>query len=258
MGNTKSLIISVILTGFAILLGYTYIQQKQAKLYQDLGTFDEVLVATKNIGQYQSIDTGSVELRRIPRKYVQPNYIANIKDLKDTVTAVPVAENETITTNKLLFLGQKTGLAPIVSKGKRAIAIRATTVNSVANLIKPGDRIDILAQSVVAEGTQNTAKVTTVLQDVFVLSVGTDVYTQIPTFIPNTKMVTDFKCIQPDRGSEAGQQFSNITIEVTPKEAQKIVALSNAELYYTLRNPNDRGNESITPTTDREIFGLDK
>ena len=49
MGNTKSLIISVILTGFAILLGYTYIQQKEAKLYQDLGTFDEVMVADTRI-----------------------------------------------------------------------------------------------------------------------------------------------------------------------------------------------------------------
>ena len=254
MGNTKSLIISVILTGFAILLGYTYIQQKEAKLYEDLGTFDEVLVATKNIGQYQSIDAGSVELMRIPKKYAQPNYIVGIKDLKDTVTAVPIAKSETITTNKLLFLGQKTGLAPIVSKGKRAIAIRATTVNSVANLIKPGDRIDILASQVVAEGTQNTAKVTTVLQDVFVLSVGTDVYTQVPSFVAASPK--DFSCIQPERGSEAGQQFNNITIEVTPKEAQKIVALSGADLYYTLRNSNDRGNEIITPTTDREIFGL--
>ncbi len=258
MGNTKSLIISVILTGFAILLGYTYISQKEAKLYQDLGTFDEVMVATKNIGQYQSIDSGSIELRRIPRKYVQPNYLANVKDLKDTVTAVPIAENETITTNKLLFLGQKTGLSPIVSKGKRAIAIRATTVNSVANLIKPGDRIDILASSVVAEGNQNTAKVTTVLQDVFVLSVGTDVYTQVPTFVSDANYPKGFKCVQPDKGSETGQQFNNITIEVTPKEAQKIVALSGAELYYTLRNANDRGNEIITPTTDREIFGLDR
>ena len=193
-----------------------------------------------------------------PVEKIDKKVLELIKDLKDTVTAVPIAENETIATNKLLFLGQKTGLAPIVSKGKRAIAIRATTVNSVANLIKPGDRIDILAQSVVAEGTQNTAKVTTVLQDVFVLSVGTDVYTQVPSFIPNTKAATDFKCIQPERGAEAGQQFNNITIEVTPKEAQKIVALSGAELYYTLRNPNDRGNESITPTTDREIFGLEK
>jgi len=258
MGNTKSLIISVVLTAFAILLGYTYIQQKEAKLYEDLGTFDDVLVASKNIGQYQSIDVGSVEQKRIPKKYVQPNYISNLKDLKDVVTAVPIAEKETITTNKLLFLGQKTGLAPIVSKGKRAIAIRATTVNSVANLIKPGDRIDILASSVVVEANQNTAKVTTVLQDIFVLSVGTDVYTQVPSFARNTPIPTDFRCIQPEHGAENGQQFNNITIEVTPKEAQKIVALSGAELYYTLRNSNDRGNEIITPTTDREIFGLEK
>lgn len=258
MGNTKSLVISLILTGFAILLGYTYIEQREAKTQDELGVFYEVLVATKNIPQYQSIDAGSVEKARVPKKYAQPNYISAFENLRDTVTAVPIAKDETITTNKLLFLGQKTGLAPIVSKGKRAMAIRATNVNSVANLIKPGDRIDILASQISTEGTQNTAKVTTVLQDVFVLSVGTDIYTQVPTFVPSAR--TDFTCIQPERGGDTNQNFNNITIEVTPKEAQKIVALSvsGTDLYYTLRNVNDRSSEVITPTTDREIFGLDR
>ena len=44
-----------------------------------------------------------------------------------------------------MFLGGKTGLAPMISKGKRAMAIRASSGNSVSNLIKPGDRIDIMA-----------------------------------------------------------------------------------------------------------------
>jgi len=258
MGNTKTLLISVVLTGFALLLGYTYIQQEEARITRDLGTSEDVLVATKNIPQYQSIEPGSVELRPMPKKYLQPNYVSNMKDLKDTVVAVPIAANETITTNKLIFLGEKTGLAPVVSKGKRAIAIKANSVNSVSNLIKPGDRIDILAVQLITENNQNTSKVTTVLQDVFVLSVGTDVYTQVPLFVPSTNNPKDYRCIQPERGSEVNQQFNNITIEVTPKEAQKIVALSGADLYYTLRNANDRSNEIITPTTDREIFGIEK
>ena len=244
------------MTGFAILLGYTYIQQREAEIERNLGETQDVLVITKNITEYSAIDEGSTEKRPIPKKYVQPNAIANIADIKDTVAAVPMAIGETVTTNKLLFLGVKTGLAPMVSNGKRAIAIRATSLNSVANLIKPGDRIDILAVQTVVENNVTTNKVSTVLQDVFVLSAGESVYTQPPKFVATGKG-TDFTCIQK-KGLDNPTQFNNFTIEVTPKEAQKIVALSDANLYYTLRNPNDRGNDIITSTTDREIFGIEK
>ncbi|MEI6080216.1 MAG: Flp pilus assembly protein CpaB [bacterium] len=255
MGNTKTLLISVILTGFAILLGYTYIQQKEAELSRDLGETIDVLVVTKNIPEYSPVDEGYVSKKPIPKKFIQPNAVKEVSDLKDTVSAVPMAVGETVTTNKLLFLGVKTGLAPMVSNGKRAIAIRATSLNSVANLIKPGDRIDILAVQAVTENNQNSNKVTTILQDVFVLSAGESVYTQPPRFELASR--TDFRCIQK-RGIENPTQFSNFTIEVTPREAQKIVALSGADLFYTLRNPNDRSNDIITPTTDREIFGIEK
>lgn len=255
MGNTKTLLISVVLTGFAILLGYTYIDQKEAELSRDLGETIDVLEVTKNITEYTPVDEGSVRKRPIPKKFVQPNAVKELADLKDTVAAVPMAVGETVTTNKLLFLGVKTGLAPMVSNGRRALAIRATSLNSVANLIKPGDRIDILAVQSIAENNQNTSKVTTILQDVFVLSAGESVYTQPPRFEPISR--TDFRCVQK-RGIDNPTQFSNLTIEVTPKEAQKIVALSGADLFYTLRNPNDRSNDIITPTTDREIFGVER
>jgi len=90
-----------------------------------------------------------------------------------------------------------------------------------------------------------------------VLSVGTDVYSQVPRF--EASMIgKDWKCIQPERGSDLTAQFNELTIEVTPKEAQKIAALSGAQLYYTLRNTDDRGNENILPTTDREVLGIEK
>ena len=256
MGNTKTLLISVVLTGFAILLGYTYIQQKEAELNRDLGQMVDILVATSNIPEYGVVEANKVKRTEIPKKFLQPNTVKSLEDLKDTVAAVPIAIDEVITTNKLLFLGVRTGLAPMVSPGKRAIAISATSLNSVANLIKPGDRIDILAFQTIPQENQNINKVTTVLQDVFVLSVGDSVYTQPPSFVPAAR--NDFRCVQK-RGADNSTQFNNITIEVTPKDAQKIVTLSGAaQLFYTLRNPKDRSSDIIVPTTDREIFGIDK
>lgn len=257
MGNTKTLLISVVLTAFAILLIMTYINKKQAELEKDLGVYEDVLVANQNIPQYRSMDENLVEKIKVPKRFVQPNLIGDVKDIKETVAAIPLAKGEAITSNKLMFLGGKTGLAPMISKGKRAIAIRASSGNSVSNLIKPGDRIDIMAVQNIAENNQNTNKVTTVLQDVFVLSVGSDVYSQIPKLQADQEGKS-FKCIQPARGSDISAQFNELTIEVTPREGQKIVALAGAQLYYTLRNTDDRGNEIISPTTDREVLGIDK
>lgn len=257
MGNTKTLLISLVLTAFAILLVMTYVQKKEAELEKDLGVYVDVLVANRNIEQFSPMEENLVEKTKIPKRFVQPNHISKVEDVRDTVAAIPIAKGETISTNKLMFLGGKTGLAPMISKGKRAIAIRASSGNSVSNLIKPGDRIDIMAAQSIAENNQNINKVTTVLQDVFVLSVGTDVYSQVPKF-EASGAAKDFTCIQPKRSGDQNTQFGELTIEVTPKEAQKIAALSGAQLYYTLRNTDDRGNELISPTTDREVFGLDK
>ena len=48
-GNSKTLLISIILTAFAVLLIYTYVQQKDAQLTADLGVMVDVLVANRNI-----------------------------------------------------------------------------------------------------------------------------------------------------------------------------------------------------------------
>jgi flagella basal body P-ring formation protein FlgA len=110
MGNTKTLLISAVLTGFAILLIMTFLKKKENEITKDMGVYQDVLVANQNIPQYRSMDEQLVSKVSIPKKYLQPNYITDPKDIKDTVTAIPISKNETITTNKLMFLGGTTGL----------------------------------------------------------------------------------------------------------------------------------------------------
>ncbi|MBN1114003.1 MAG: Flp pilus assembly protein CpaB [Oligoflexia bacterium] len=249
MGGSKTLLISAVLTLFAVILVYTYIDAEEKRLTAGT-TMVDVLVATVNIPEYISLEPRNFEIKQYPIKYTPPNFLSNPKDIEETVSAVPIAKGEVVTTTKLLFLGSKTGLAPVVTKGQRAIAIRASSLNAVANLIKPGDRIDIVA---VINTIENNAPVTTVktaLQDVLVLSIGENVYTQIPRFERGTGEFPP--CVQ--RSSPASPQFNNLTVEASPKEAQVLIALSNmAKLFYTLRNPNDRGFQTVTPTSQKEI-----
>lgn len=250
-GNSKTLLISIILTAFAVLLIYTYVQQKDAQLTADLGVMVDVLVANRNIPENTNFEETMVSMRSMPKKFVEPNFLSSPSDVLNTVAAIPIAQGETITTNKLLFKGVKTGLAPIVAKGKRAISIRASSFGA-SNLLKPGDRIDIIVVQVDVENNNTTTTAKTVLQDVFILSVGDNIHTQ-PLVFERARRGEFSECVQKEVAAEAAQ-ISELTVELTPKEAQVIAALSTSQLYYTLRNPDDRTNEVITTTTDKDVL----
>lgn len=252
MGTSKSLLISIVLTVFAILLIYTYVDQEKARFQAGLGTLVPVLVSKQNVSENVQLEEAMFEVRQIPKKFVQPNFISSPEDIKDTVSAVPIAEGEMLTTTKLVFLGLKTGLAPIISRNKRAISIRATTNNSVGNLIKPGDRIDIISVIDVTEGNQVDTIIKTVLQDVLVLSIGEVINNQTRRFEPKGPFNA---CIQI-RNNEQDSRYTNLTVEVTPKEAQMLIGLAQGgQISYSLRNPNDRDTSLIVPTSKKEFTG---
>jgi pilus assembly protein CpaB len=255
-GNSKTLIISLVLTGFAILLVVTYINQREAAIASDLGTPVEILIANRDIPENTPIEESYVSIMTMPKKFVKqsPNFLSKPKDVVGTVAAIPISKEEVITTNKLLFMGDKTGLAPLVSKGKRAIAIRASSLTSVSSLIKPGDRIDIIAAQTTTENNEVIKKVKTILQDVFVLSIGNSIYTQVPYF--EQEGPRDLApCVQKTQ-RVTPEGFADFTIEVTPKQAQSIVAVSDSDLYYSLRSQDDRTNEVLTSTTRKQVFGV--
>jgi pilus assembly protein CpaB len=256
MGSSRAFIVSLVLTAVAMLLVYTYVDTQKKELRQELGSSVDILRATKNITEYSGLDKDSVEIARVPSRFQQPNYLSSPEDVQNTVAAIPIAKGEYITTNKLLFLGTKTGLAPVVSKGKRAVAIQASALTSVGNMIKPGDRIDIIAKvGLPTEGNKAPdSEAKTVLQDVLVLSAGTAVYSDIPRFERAGGTDNFPQCVQKSTPNE-GSAATNLTIELTPIEAQKIVLLTgSAQLYYTLRSPNDRETRLVEPLRTSDVF----
>lgn len=252
MGSSKSLLISIVLTAFAILLIYTYVDQEKARFQAGLGTLVPVLVAKQNVSENVQLEEAMFEVREVPKKFVQPNFISSPIDVKDTVSAVPIAEGEMLTTTKLVFLGMKTGLAPIISRNKRAVSIQATSTNSVSNLIKPGDRIDIISVFDVVNGNNTDTIIKTSLQDVLVLSIGEIINNQTRSFVNKGAFGA---CVQI-KTNDQDSRYNNLTVEVTPKEAQMLIGISQgSRLFYSLRNPSDREKSLIVPSSRKEFLG---
>jgi pilus assembly protein CpaB len=168
---------------------------------------------------------------------------------------VPVKKGEQITYNKITEPSIRTGLSPQVAPGKRAVAIPVSETSGVGKLVKPGDRVDLIAIIDMGGGKENRiAK--TFLQDVVVLAVGRNVTNNAARIIeadavngqPKTRSLTeDFS-------------FSSVTLEVDPVDAQKlalVMAGGENSLSLSLRNNEDTEQNQVQVVTYPDILGPD-
>lgn len=129
-------------------------------------------------------------------------------------------QGEPIVDNRLAPAGSGGGLAATIKPGMRACAIRVDDVVGVAGFVLPGMRVDVLVSGN-GPGTNSAdgAKVKTLLQNIEVLSAGTD--------------------IQKDNaGKPMSVQVVNLL--VTPEQAELLsLANSQTKLQLVLRNPLD-------------------
>jgi pilus assembly protein CpaB len=201
-----------------------------------------------------NITDGMIEPRSIPKRFVEPtavrfdtqvdeksdSYASEVKRINGTVAIVPIKKGEQISLNKITEPSMRTGLAPQVAPGKRAITVPAGEIEAVGKLVKPGDRVDLIG--VIEAGVSSNGRpysvAKTIMQDVVILAVGRNITNNIARRVDmdasGTK--TKYKALTEFDG------FSSVTIEVDPAQAQllaAILATSGNKIILTLRNNDD-------------------
>jgi pilus assembly protein CpaB len=183
-----------------------------------------------------------------------PGHFKKIEELYNTIAAVPVKTGEQITRPRITYPGAQSGLARQIAVGKRALSVQVQENQAVSKLIKPGDRVDVLATIDYAGGKKERVKVKTVLQDVLVLSTGLYVTNSVPIVNLQTS---------ENEGREMKLNkyvnFNTVTLELTPFEVQKMVFLVTAGggIFLSLRNNDDKTIERISGTRLFDVLGED-
>ena len=252
--NSRAFTTSLILAALAVLMIYSYIDSRESELISEYGNMTPVVVAREDIKELEIIDDRKVKLENVPAKFQMPGHFKRVEDLYNTIAAVPIKKGEQITVPRVTYPGAQSGLSRQISIGKRALSIQLTESQSVSRLIKPGDRVDVLALIDFAAGRKERLKVKTVLQDVLVLSTGYNVTNSVP--IVN---------VQSDNNSSRQvklnnyYQFSTITLELTPFEVQKLQFLisGGGNITLSLRNNDDKTIERISGTRLYDVLGED-
>jgi len=146
-----------------------------------------------------------------------------------------ISQGEPILDSQLAGLGSGGGLAPTIPQGMRACAVRVDEVVGVAGFVTPGMRVDVLASgNPPGEGASQGVVTETILQNIQVLSAGTD--------------------IQRDAEGKP-QQVQVVNLLVTPDQAELLsLAANSLKIQLVLRNPLDTQVTKVPATAMSNLF----
>lgn len=224
---------------FATFMLYSYSQEKKAELEKTVGDKVKVVVAKEDIREMDSIYDNVIEYVEKNKSDVEPDYYTSIPDIVGGVAAIPIKKGQTLTRNKILEPGPETGMAIQVSPNKRAVTIPINDERANARLIRPGDRVDIMAVVDTGKGINQKREVTILMQDVIILATGLNVNNNLPRTIERDP--TGRNLIQTTLTGDT--KYNTLTIEADLQQAQDLIYLVSTNvnsLFFLLRNPNDR------------------
>lgn len=247
--ETLTLWLSIGLALFAVMLLYSYTQEKSIALTKKFGVQSSVVVSGQDINEMETINESMLQLKDFPSDFIQPGSLTKIEDAVGLVALAPIGQGEQIIGNKIIRPGPVTGLSLQVTPQRRALTIPIDDMRGVAKLIKPGDRIDLLAALTTKTNNQNKKYVKTIMQDVVILAAGSNIVNELPRLHEEDGNQDFIKNIR------SNINFSTITIEADPKEIQNLVYIlstSPGALFIALRHPSDRLKRVLSRTTSIE------
>lgn len=198
----------------------------------------KVLVAKGNLPAGTFIKEEDVSWQKWPTDGVNETYLlegqADVSTVVGAVVRKGIVAGEPVTEARIARPGDRGFLAAVLTPGMRAISIDVNEPSSVAGLVFPGDRIDVLLnmqftlESLEGE-TSNYRPQTS------------------ETVLENVRLLATDRNLNDIEGD--AKKIKTVTIEVTPKQAEMIkVAASMGQLALSLRGLAKPEGQSSGPT----------
>lgn len=175
-----------------------------------------VVVAGVDIPFGTTIEAHKLTTIQWPIDAVPPGTFSDFRDLTPKNGTEPrrakraMAQGELVLGNKVSDFGEKVTIVQTLGKNSRAMAITVNAQTSVGGFVTPGDTVDIL----LTQGRNSSLRVVTILQNIRIVGVDQ----------------------RADEQNEQASVAKTVTVEVTPKQGQKLALAQKAgTLSLTLR-----------------------
>jgi len=243
----KPILIATVSGILAALLALAFLKMQERKIVGQ-GEKIAVLVATEAIPARSIIEPDQVTTKKIPKLYIQPGAVNDINDIVGRVPITDIQVGEQLTITKLLQAGVSSGLSYKVPKGRRALSISLSPSDAAGGLIKPDDRVDIIA-TFKERGRDFSFNL---LQDLSVLAVDSETHLINDSNRRQNENQTKMPWLTNHRPS--GSDII-LTVAVSPLDAERLVlAKHTAKLSVALRGPSDHATQKIRHPMSSEML----
>ena len=173
MVNKKLIITAIILSFITTISIFWYL--KKVQITSAVGTeLEKVVMAKVDIPAKTDIKAEMVEIKEIPKGFAHANVMVNADDVVGKLSGEPLYAGEQVLSQNLVTIGDNSkGLAFQIPKGKRALSLPVNDVSGIAGLIKPGDKVDVIA-TLDLDSQKNVGRVvqsSAILQNILVLAI---------------------------------------------------------------------------------------
>jgi pilus assembly protein CpaB len=235
--TTRTMIVvavAVLVAAIASLGAYTAIKRMPVREVE-VHSISQV-IATRDMPIGTMVTKDDVKVVPWPASSPVPRGFTSIDKAINRGLISAVLANEPLTESKLASIEAGAGLAPTITEGMRAMAVRVNDVVGVAGFVVPGAHVDVIV-TIKPEGEKDSLS-RVVLSDVQVLSAGTR--------------------IDQEKAKE-GQAMpgtSVVTLLLTPEDSEKLVlAQHEGSITLILRNPLDRQPTETQGTRTAALLG---
>lgn len=249
MAKKKLLIAAIIVGLFAAVLLYLYASQLEKETEVLMRDQREVVKAARNIPAGTPLTKDRITTEKVPERFLPPNPLleADLNIYLNTPLAVNVEQGAMILTSDFSVQEVSRTLSSKIPPSERAMSMPVDAISGVSGLLRPGDRVDILAtfpvgsaDQVVADekGEDGVGYITmTLLQNVTLLAVGQEI-SDVPT---------------GDQRQASG--YATVTLSVTIEEAELItISQTRGKMMLLLRNREDVDMHTVSRRTLKEVM----
>lgn len=230
------------LTGFAIAGGSVfaardYFETRATEAPAGAARTVDVLVASRDIAfgaviEPQSVSTIAWPADAVPiGVYTDPDLLLADEGQEPRRARRAISQGELMLASRVSDFGEKVTITQSLTPGSRAMAISVDAETAVGGFVTPGDYVDV----VLTQGSSETMRAVTILQDIRVLGVDQDANEQ----------------------NDAPEVARTVTVEVTPDEGQRLALAQRAgTLSLTLRDLSGEATAPLDPIQLGDLLNL--
>ena len=230
--KSKSIILLAVSLGFGLVAAFGISQvigKSGGPAAAPVQRTTPVVIAKDKIEIDTLLTEENVQLVEWPEEMVPEDAVTSLEDLEKMVAKSPIYKDQPVMNDSIINEAEagKIEIAP----GHTIISINVSADDTNAGLLRPGDRVDLMAVFQGKDGGLKSAFTRTFLRKVKVFAIG-----------QNTSA--------GERGEARGESI--VSVEVTKKDAEKIVLVQrHADIKMTMvSNDDSEENEASNTGTD--------